>query len=106
VTLAGDKGYDYRGLVEPLRRLRVTPHVVQPTARNSRTMLDRRTTRHAGYAASQRCRKRVEEVFGRVKPVGGMRKTHHRGLPRVAGSFLLTATAYNLVRMRNLMAVT
>jgi transposase len=106
VTLAGDKGYDYRGLVESLRRLEITPHVVQNTARNWRTALDRRTTRHRGYAQSQRRRKRVEEVFGWMKTVGGLRKTRHRGLPRVTWSFLLTATAYNLVRMRNLMAAT
>ncbi len=106
VTLAGDKGYDYRGLVEPLRRLRVTPHVAQNLNRYWHTALDRRTTRHRGYAQSQRYRKRVEEVFGWMKTIGGMRKTRHRGLPRVTWSFLLSATAYNLVRMRNLAGAT
>ena len=96
VTIGGDKGYDTRGFVDTLRTLEATPHMAQ---KNSRT-LDGRTTRHAGYAISRRVRKRIEEVFGWMKTVGGLRK--HRGGGRVNWQFLLAAAAYNLVRMRTL----
>ena len=82
-----------------LRALGATPHVAQKA--KSRT-LDRRTTRHPGYAVSQRVRKRIEEVFGWMKTVGGLRKLRHRGGERVNWQFLFTAAAYNLVRMRTL----
>ena len=61
-----------------------------------------RTTRHAGYATSQVRRKRIEEIFGWMKTVGGMRKLRHRGLQLVGWMFTFAAAAYNLVRMRNL----
>jgi IS5 family transposase len=73
--------------------------------KKSRT-LDRRTTRHAGYDISQRVRKRIEEVFGWMKTVGGLRKLRHRGGARVNWQFLFAAAAYNLVRMRTLEATT
>jgi IS5 family transposase len=100
VTIGGDQGYDTRGFVETLRTLDVT-HVALKT--KSRT-LDRRTMRRRGYAISQRVRKRIEEVFGRMKTVGGLRKLRHRGGSRVNWQFLLAAAAYNLVRMRTLEA--
>jgi transposase len=99
VTVGGDKGYDTRGFIETLRDLAATPHVARKT--NSHT-LDQRTTRHAGYDVSQRVRKRIEEVFGWMKTVGGLRKLHHRGGARVNWQFLFAAAAYNLVRMRTL----
>jgi transposase len=99
VTIGGDKGYDTRGFVETLRHLEATPHVA--LKKKSRT-LDRRTTRHAGYDISQRVRKRIEEVFGWMKTVGGLRKLRHRGGARVSWQFLFAAAAYNLVRMRTL----
>jgi len=99
VTIGGDKGYDTRGFVEMLRTLEATPHVA--VKKNSRT-LDRRTTRHPGYAISQCARKRIEEVFGWMKTVGGLRKLRHRGGGRVNWQFLLAAAAYNMVRMRTL----
>jgi len=101
VTIGGDKGYDTRGFVETLRILEATPHVAMK--KNSRT-LDRRTTRHPGYAISQCARKRIEEVFGWMKTVGGLRKLRHRGGGRVNWQFLLAAAAYNMVRMRTLEA--
>ena len=73
-----------------------SPHV----ALKPHSALDRRTTRHAGYAISQRARKRIEEVFGWMKTVGGLRKLHHRGGARVNWQFLFAAAAYNLVRLR------
>ena len=85
--------------METLRTLGATPHVAMKTG--SRT-LDRRTTRHAGYAISQRVRKRIEEVFGWMKTVGGLRKPRHRGGARVNWQFLPASAAYNLVRMRTL----
>jgi transposase len=101
VTLGGDKGYDTRGFVEATRELNVTPHVAQNNS-HRRSAIDERTTRHDGYAVSQRKRKRVEEVFGWMKTVALQRKTRFRGLARVGWMFTFAAAAYNLVRMRNL----
>jgi len=103
VTLAGDRGYDTRSFVAAMRELNVTPHVAQNDS-NRRSAIDGRTTRHTGYAVSQRKRKRVEEVFGWIKTVALQRKTRFRGLERVGWMFTLAASAYNLVRMRNLQA--
>lgn len=102
ITLAADKGYDTKDFVKEMRHMNVTPHVSQNTKRQGGSAIDGRTTRHDGYQVSQRKRKRIEEVFGWVKTVGMLRKTRHRGLETVAWVFTFTATAYNLVRMRNL----
>src|SRR5574341_2326564 len=90
VTLGGDKAYDVREFVEDLRVLNVTPHVAQNTSKRS-SAIDERTTRHAGYAESQKKRKRVEEIFGWLKTVGLMRKTRHRGVRRVGWMFTFAA---------------
>jgi transposase len=102
ITLAADKGYDTRDFVKEMRGMKVTPHVSQNTKRQGGSAIDGRTTRHDGYQVSQRKRKRIEEVFGWIKTVGILRKTRHRGLETVGWVFTFTATAYNLVRMRNL----
>jgi transposase len=101
VTLGADKGYDTRDFVAAVRLLRATPHVAQNTTHRA-SAIDGRTTRHAGYAVSQRRRKRMEEIFGWLKTVGLMRKTRHRGTRRVDWMFTLALAAYNLVRIRNL----
>lgn len=101
VTLGGDRGYDTAGFVETMRGLQVTPHVAQSTT-NRQSAIDARTTRHEGYAVSQRKRKRVEEVFGWLKTVALQRKTRFRGIDRVGWMFTFAAAAYNLVRMRSL----
>jgi len=103
-TVGADKAYDTQDFVQQLRDLNITPHVAQ-NSQNRSSAIDGRTTRHAGYALSQRKRKRVEEIFGWIKTVGLMRKTRHRGLARVGWMFTFTAAAYNLVRIRNLGAV-
>ena len=100
ITIAGDRGYDDRGFVDRLRNLNATPHVAQ----KQRSAIDDRTTRHAGYAVSQRARKRVEEVFGWLKTVGLLRQTRHRGRDRVGWIFTFAVAAYNLVRLRTLRA--
>jgi transposase len=100
-TLGADKGYDTRDFVGAVRLLGVTPHVAQNTT-HRRSAIDGRTTRHAGYAVSQRRRKRVEEIFGWLKTIGLMRKTRHRGTRRVDWMFTFALAAYNLVRIRNL----
>ena len=74
ITLAGDRGYDTRDFVESCRALTVTPHVAQNQARPGGSALDARTVRHPGYAVSQWIRKRVEETFGWMKTVGGLRR--------------------------------
>ena len=81
-----------------MREIKVTPHVAQNTSRR-RSRIDGRTTRHPGYAASQRVRKRIEEIFGWVKTVGGLRKTRHRGTALVGWMFTLTVAADNLARI-------
>jgi transposase len=102
-TLGADKAYDTRDFVARCRALTVTPHVAQNTSRR-RSAIDARTTRHAGYALSQRLRKRGEEIFGWMKMIGLMRKTRHRGQARVGWQFLFTAAVYDLMRMRRLVA--
>jgi hypothetical protein len=102
VTLGGDKNYDTRDFVDKLREAAVTPHVAQNQHERRSSAIDQRTTQHPGYAISQRKRKRVEEIFGWIKTIGGLRKTKHRGKDRIGWMFTFAATAYNLVRMRNL----
>jgi len=104
ITVAADKAYDTKDFVSEMRGMNVTPHVSQNTKRSGGSAIDGRTTRHEGYQVSQRKRKRIEEVFGWIKTVGTLRKTRHRGLETVRWVFTFTATAYNLVRMRNLMS--
>jgi transposase len=103
ITLGADKGYDAADFVEELRTIDVRPHVARNTS-GRRSAIDRRTTRHPGYAKSQRIRKRIEEAFGWIKTVAGLRKTKLRGLPRVDWSFTFAAAAYNLVRAPKLIA--
>jgi transposase len=100
VTLGADKNYDSKDHVAQLRERKVTPHVAQ----KKNSAIDGRTSRHAGYAVSQQKRKRIEEIFGWLKTVAMLRKTRHRGLLRVGWVFSFAASAYNLVRMRNLAA--
>jgi transposase len=102
VTLGGDKNYDTRDFVYKLREAAVTPHVAQNQHEHRSSAIDARTTRHEGYAISQRKRKRVEEIFGWIKTIAGLRKTRHRGRDRVGWMFTFAAAAFNLVRMRNL----
>ncbi len=104
VTVGADKGYDTKDFVKDLREMNATPHVAQNQKRSGGSAIDGRTTRHAGYKISQMKRKRIEEVFGWLKTVGLLRKTRHRGLFRVGWVFTFAATAYNLVRMRNLLS--
>ena len=100
ITLGADKGYDAADFVEELRTLNVRPHVAQ----KRHSAIDGRTTRHAGYATSQRIRKRIEEAFGWIKTVAGLRKTRFVGRARTDWAFTFAAAAYNLVRLPKLLA--
>jgi len=105
ITVAADKGYDARAFVTNLRAMGATPHVAQYAGHpHRRSAIDGRTTRHPGYAVSQRKRKLVEQTFGWMKTVGGLRKLRHRGGPLVTWIFTFTAAAYNIVRLRRLLA--
>jgi len=104
-TAGMDKAYDAASFITALRQLRVTPHVAQNTTYR-RSAIDGRTTRHAGYAVSQRSRKRIEEPFGWMKTIAGLRQTKHRGAARVGWMFTLAAAAYNLVRLPKLLEAT
>ena len=99
-TVGADKLYDTHDWVATMRQLGITPHVAQ----KPQTAIDGRTTRHPGYALSQCRRKRVEEIFGWMKTIGGLRKLRHRGGARVEWQFLFVAAVYNLVRLRTLSA--
>jgi IS5 family transposase len=105
VTVGADKGYDSADFVSKCREQAVTPHVAQNQS-GRRSAIDRRTTRHPGYAVSQHLRKRIEKAFGWAKTVAGMRKLHHRGLPKVDWQFTLAMAAYDLVRLPKLFAQT
>jgi hypothetical protein len=100
-TVAGDKAFDTKDFVAACRALQVTPHVAQNTS-GRRSAIDERTTRHPSYALSQRVRKRVEEVFGWKKTVGGGRKLRYIGRRRNEMWMVLTVAACNVVRMVNL----
>jgi len=101
MSVAADKGYDTADFVSKVRALRVTPHV----ARKKRySAIDGRTSRHESYAMSLRRRKLIEEGYGWMKDIGGLRKLRHRGTDKVAAIFTFTCAAYNLVRLRSLLA--
>lgn len=101
-TVGGDKGSHTTAFVRFLRRRRIRPHLAQIRGRHT-PGLDGRTTRHTGYEVSQRIRKRIEEIFGWVKTIGGLRKTRVRGIERTQQAFHWVASAYNLLRMSRLM---
>jgi transposase len=101
-TLAADKGYHTRDFIRYLRTRRIQPHIAQVTHRTT-PGLDRRTTRHPSYALSQRHRKRVEEIFGWMKTIGGLRKTRFRGIARTQLYAYLVGAAYNLLRLSRLL---
>jgi transposase len=102
ITVGADKGYDTQDFVTACREMNVTPHV----ARRQWSIVDKRTTRHAGYQVSQRVRKRIEEIFGWIKTVGGGRKLRYKGVERNQLWAELTTAAYNLVRIAKLAAAT
>jgi len=111
ITLGADKAYDVRQFVADLRARTVTPHIaidghVRKTGKPRATAIDRRTTRHAGYGVSQRCRKRIEEVFGWIKSSAGLAKVKLRGRIRVDAAFTLALAAYNLIRLPKLLGAT
>ena len=103
VTLGADRGYDAADFVEELRTMNVRPHVAQNIS-GRRSAIDRRTTRHAGYTASQRIRKRIDEAFGWIKTVAGLRQTKFRGLAKVGWAFTFAVAAYDLARVPNMLA--
>jgi transposase len=109
VTLGADKAYDVAAFVGELRQRQVTPHIaidgnIRVNGTPRRTAIDARTTRHPGYGISQVIRKRVEEIFGWVKPIGGLMQLKLRGLDKVKGKFTLSLAAYDLVRIPKLLA--
>ena len=100
-TVGGDKGFDVPSFVAGVRAFGLTPHIAQKIKGSA---IDGRTTRHAGYAISQQKRKLIEQVFGWMKTVGGLRKLRHRGGELVDWIVTFTAAAYNLIRLRTLLA--
>jgi hypothetical protein len=104
-TVGGDKNYDTAAFVAGCRERGCTPHVAQNDT-NRRSAIDGRTTRHPGYRISMIKRKQIEEPFGWIKTVGGLRKTGHCGRALVEWFFVLTAAAYNLIRIPKLLAAT
>src|ERR1700677_2191578 len=103
ITLGADKAYDAEDFVNELRSMKVTAHVAQNTNGRS-SAIDGRTTRHGGYAVSQRIRKRIEEAFGWIKTVAGQEQTKFRGCDRVRWGFSCAAAASYLTWLPRLMA--
>ena len=111
ITLGADKAYDVEAFVHALRERKVTPHIavdghVTKTGKKRKTAIDARTLRHVGYDISQRCRKRIEEVFGWTKTTGGIAQVKVRGLAKVQATFAFAVLAYNLIRIPKLLAAT
>jgi transposase len=102
ITLGADKAYDTEDFIEVCRDRKITPHVAQNESRNGGSALDERTTRHAGYKVSQIKRKLVEEIFGWMKTVGGMRKTRYKGKAKTQAWAYIVGVAYNLIRIAKL----
>ncbi|WP_175815946.1 IS5 family transposase [Burkholderia diffusa] len=102
ITVGADKAYDTRGFVKACREYNVTPHVARNTKRTGGSAIDGRTTRHLGYALSQRKRKCIEQCFGWGKRIGPIRQVMVRGLEKVDQLLTLTMAAYNLTRLRTL----
>jgi transposase len=102
ITVAGDKGYDSRAFVGGCRAMNVVPHVAQNTS-GRRSAIDARTSRHAGYSVSQRVRKRIEEIFGWMKTVGGLRRTRFKGVAKTQLAAYFVGAAYNLLRVAKLL---
>jgi transposase len=102
ITVACDKGYDTHDFVVDCRAINVVPHAAQNVHERKHSAIDRRTTRHPGYVISQRIRKRVEEIFGWCKTVGGLRRTRYRGQRRTQMAAYLVGAAYNLLRISRL----
>ena len=102
ITVGGDKAFDTNEFVADMRDRNVTPHVAQ-NDNGRQSAIDGRTTRHPGYKVSICLRKRIEAVFGWTKTIGGQRKTHFRGTPRVDWMFTLAAAAYDLIRLPKLL---
>jgi len=100
-SMGADKGYDTHDFVGFLRGRKIVPHMAN---KKSGSAIDSRTTRHHSYSVSQRIRKKVEEIFGWVKTVGGFRKTRYRGTQRTQLAAWWVGAAYNLVRMAKLAA--
>ena len=100
-TIGADRGYDVEDFFEQLDRRKLKAHVAR---KKTGSAVDGRTARGKGYAISLRKRKRIEECFGWMKTIGGLRKTRHIGLQKIAGQALLTFATYNLVRLMNLLA--
>ena len=111
ITLGGDKGFDVESFVQDLRERNITPHIaidghLTKTGKRRKTAIDQRTLRHPGYAISQCCRKRIEEVFGWIKTTGGLAQVKVRGLAKVQAGFIFAVVAYNLVRIPKLLEAT
>jgi transposase len=104
ITVGADKGYDTRGFVAECREMHVTPHVAQNTGRLGGSAIDAKTTRHPGYAVSQRIRKKIEEIFGWIKTVGNFRRTRYKGTAKTQLAAYFVGSAFNLIRIAKLTA--
>jgi IS5 family transposase len=103
ITVGADKAYDTVDFVQDCQSMNVTPHVAANITKRRRSAIDERTMRHAGYSISQRLRKRVEEIFGWMKTIGGFRRTRYKGIARTQLAGYMVGAAYNLLRMARLM---
>jgi IS5 family transposase len=105
-TVGADRGYDTRDFVRRCRERAITPHVAQHQSERRRSAIDGRTTRHVGYRISQTIRMRIEQIFGWIKSVGGLRRTRYRGRARTQLAAYFVGAAYNLIRIAKLQRCT
>jgi len=105
-TVGADRGFDTRDFVRRCREAGVTPHVAQFENARRTSAIDGRTTRHAGYMISQRIRKWIEQVFGWMKTIGGMRRTRYKGRQRTQLAAYFVGAAYNLLRIAKIRRLT
>jgi transposase len=102
-TLGADKAYDVGDFPHALNALGIKPHIAVNKHRPPGSPV-RRVARGRAYEISQRIRKRVEEIFGWMKTIGGLRKTRYRGRAKTWTSAYLVAAAYNLLRINRLLS--
>jgi transposase/IS5 family transposase len=122
-TLGADRGYDTADFVDGCRSRGITPHVAQnarecdsaqrsrsrqrrgaqrPNTSNRRSAVDGRTTRWPGYAISSVKRRLVEQGFGWMKSVGGLRRSRLHGVAKTQMLVHVAGAAYNLLRLARL----
>lgn len=102
-TIGNHKNYHSKGFVAEMRRIAVTPHLAQNTARSKGSAIDGRTTRHESYGKTINALKLDREGVWVDQTVDGLRQFKLRGTEEVDAVFGLQVISYNLIRLGNLL---